>query len=65
MSPGSPPGPGEGALEVTLGKVTQRLAEGDCFAMQLNEPIVFRNVTRKSVRYIVAIATERSRAGRK
>jgi transcriptional regulator with XRE-family HTH domain len=55
----------EGGLEVTLGKVTQRLAEGDCFAMQLNEPIVFRNVTRKPVRYVVAIATERSRAGRK
>jgi len=55
----------EGGLEVTLGKVTQRLAQGDCFAMQVNEPIVFRNVTRKSVRYVVAIATERPRAGRK
>ena len=55
----------EGGLEVTLGKVTHRLAEGDCFAMQLNEPIVFRNVTRKPVRYVVAIATERSRLGRK
>ena len=55
----------EGALELTLGKVTHRLADGDCFAMQLSEPIVFRNVTRRPVRYVVAIATERPRAGRK
>lgn len=48
----------EGALEVTLGSVTYRLQQDDCLAMQLNEPITYRNRTRKPVRYLVAIATE-------
>ena len=55
----------EGSLEVTLGKVTHRLAEDDCFAMQLNDQMVFRNRTRKPVRYVVVIATERPRSGRR
>jgi hypothetical protein len=33
--------------------------------MQLNVPTAFRNRTRKAARYIVVIATERSRAGRR
>lgn len=48
----------EGALEVTLGRITYRLEQDDCLAMQLNEPITYRNRTRKPVRYLVAIATE-------
>lgn len=55
----------EGSIEVTLGSVTHKLNEDDCFAMQLNEPIVFRNRTRKPARYTVVIATARSRGGRK
>ena len=55
----------EGSIEVTYGKVTQKLNEDDCFAMQLDEQMVFRNRTRKPARYIVAIANERPRAGRK
>lgn len=55
----------QGSIEVTVGKVTHRLAEDDCLAMQLNEPTAFRNPTRKPARYVVAIATERSRAWRK
>ncbi|HTG11492.1 MAG TPA: XRE family transcriptional regulator [Candidatus Eisenbacteria bacterium] len=55
----------EGSIEVTLGSVTYRLAEDDCLAMQLNEPTAFRNRTRKPARYIVVIATERSRAPRR
>ena len=55
----------EGSIEVTLGKVTHKLNEDDCFAMQLNDQIVFRNRTRKPARYIVVIATERPRGGRK
>jgi transcriptional regulator with XRE-family HTH domain len=54
----------EGAIEVTLGTITYRLAEDDCLAMQLNEPTAFRNRTRKPARYIVVIASERSRASR-
>jgi len=55
----------EGSIEVTCGKVTQKLNEDDCFAMQLDEQMVFRNRTRKPARYIVVIANERPRGGRK
>ena len=55
----------EGSIEVTLGSVTHRLVEDDCFAMQLNEPTAFRNRARKPARYIVAIATDRPRASRR
>ena len=52
----------DGSVEVTVGGVTYGLSKDDCLAMQLNEPTAFRNRTRKSARYIVVIATERSRA---
>ena len=55
----------EGSIEVTFGSVTYRLSEDDCLAMQLNKPTAFRNRTRKSARYIVIVATERSRASRR
>jgi transcriptional regulator with XRE-family HTH domain len=54
----------EGSIEVTLGKTTHKLSADDCFAMQLNDQMVFRNRTRKPARYIVVIASERSRGGR-
>jgi len=54
----------EGSIEVTLGKVTHKLNEDDCFAMQLNDQMVFRNRTRKPARYVVVISNERLRAGR-
>ena len=47
-------------IEVTVGKVTYRLSEDDCLAMQLNEPTSFRNRTRKTASYIVVIASEKS-----
>ena len=49
----------EGTIEVTMGKVTYTLAKDDCLAMQLEEPITFRNRTRKAARYIVVLASER------
>jgi transcriptional regulator with XRE-family HTH domain len=55
----------EGAIEVTIGRVTHRLAEDDCLAMQLDEPVTFRNRTRKEARYLVILCTERARAGRR
>ena len=55
----------EGSIELTLGSATYRLSEDDCLAMQLNEPTTFRNRTRKPARYIVIIATDRSRAPRR
>jgi transcriptional regulator with XRE-family HTH domain len=55
----------QGSVEVSVGSVTHRLAADDCLAMQLNEPTAFRNRTRKAARYIVVVATERSRAARR
>ena len=55
----------EGSLEVTLGRVTYRLAKDDCLAMRLDEPTAFRNRTRKPARYLVIIASERSRVPRR
>jgi len=55
----------EGAIEVTLGRVTHRLGEDDCLAMRLDTPTAFRNRTRKPARYLVIIASDRSRAPRR
>lgn len=55
----------EGSVDVTVGKVTHELKEDDCLAMQLNEPTAFHNRTKKPARYIVVVATDRSRAGRR
>src|SRR6059036_2000155 len=46
-----------GSIEVTLGRVTYRLSEDDCFAMQLNEPMTYHNPTHKPARYVVIVAT--------
>lgn len=42
-----------GTMEITVGKDKHRLGEGDCLAMQLNEPVLFHNPTRKAARYAV------------
>jgi hypothetical protein len=55
----------EGAIEVTIGNVTHRLVKDDCLAMLLDEPITFRNRTRKAARYIVVLASERPRPTRR
>ena len=55
----------DGRIEVTLGRLTHRLSDGDCLAMQLNEPAAFRNRARKPARYIVVVATDRSRQPRR
>jgi transcriptional regulator with XRE-family HTH domain len=54
-----------GSVEVTLGRVTYRLSEDDCLAMQLDEPTAFRNRTRRPARYLVIVASERPRASRR
>jgi transcriptional regulator with XRE-family HTH domain len=55
----------EGSIEVTLGKVTHKLNEDDCFAMLLDDQMVFRNRTRKPAHYVVVVSNERARGGRK
>jgi glyoxylate utilization-related uncharacterized protein len=51
----------KGAIEVTVGKITYRLTDDDCLAMQMNEPVTFRNRTRKAAQYIVALTNGRAR----
>jgi transcriptional regulator with XRE-family HTH domain len=55
----------DGAIEVTIGRLTHRLTADDCLAMQLDEPITFRNRTRKAARYVVVLSTERAQARRR
>ena len=40
----------EGAIEVTVGHAAHRLSQGDCLAMVLDGPIVFRNSGKKESR---------------
>lgn len=47
----------EGTMELTVGPTLWRLETGDCLAMRLDQPIVYRNPTRKPARYLVALAT--------
>ena len=47
----------EGAIEVTVGKVTHRLGADDCLAMRLDAPVTFRNRTRKPARYLVVLSS--------
>jgi transcriptional regulator with XRE-family HTH domain len=48
----------QGAIDITLGIDKHRLREGDCLAMQLDQPTMFHNPTREPARYAVVIATE-------
>ncbi len=47
----------EGAIEVTLGEDVHLLKTGDCLAHVLDQPIAYRNPTRRRARYAVVIAT--------
>jgi transcriptional regulator with XRE-family HTH domain len=47
----------DGVMEITVGRERWRLEAGDCLAMSLAQPIVYRNPTRKPARYLVALAT--------
>jgi transcriptional regulator with XRE-family HTH domain len=47
----------DGAIEVTVGKVTHKLAKDDCLAMPLDSPVTFRNRTRRLAHYVVVLAT--------
>jgi transcriptional regulator with XRE-family HTH domain len=48
----------EGTMDITVGAERHRLREGDCLAMQLGQPTMFHNPTRKRARYAVVIGAE-------
>lgn len=45
----------EGAMEIDVGEETHRLGVGDCLHMRLDQPIRFRNPTKRPARYVVII----------
>ncbi|HEX6705558.1 MAG TPA: XRE family transcriptional regulator [Albitalea sp.] len=47
----------DGVMDLTVGDAQWRLESGDCLAMRLDLPIVYRNPTRKPARYLVALAS--------
>jgi transcriptional regulator with XRE-family HTH domain len=55
----------EGTMEITVGRTRWRLGAGDCLAMSLDQPIVYRNATRRPARYLVALAALPGRPGRR
>jgi transcriptional regulator with XRE-family HTH domain len=52
----------EGAIELSLGDERHDLATGDCLSMSLDQPTIFRNVTDRPARYLVALAADQGAA---
>lgn len=46
----------DGTLELVLGDEPFRLEAGDCLMMRFDRPILFRNPTRRTIRYAVIIS---------
>lgn len=53
----------EGTVELAAGADVHRLAGGDCPAMRVDRPTAFRNPADRPARYVVALTTDRERAG--
>jgi transcriptional regulator with XRE-family HTH domain len=47
-----------GTIDVTLGTERHRLRTGDCLAMELDQPTMFHNPTRRPTRYAVLLASD-------
>ncbi|WP_320534085.1 helix-turn-helix domain-containing protein [Robbsia andropogonis] len=47
----------EGEMHITVGETVWRLEPGDCLAVRLDCPTVFKNSARKAARYLVALTT--------
>jgi transcriptional regulator with XRE-family HTH domain len=47
----------DGVMELSVGEAHWRLSAGDCLAMRLDRPIVYRNPTPRDARYLVALVT--------
>jgi transcriptional regulator with XRE-family HTH domain len=48
----------KGTMDITVGEVRHRLAQGDCLAMELDQPTTFHNPTQRPARYAIVIAAE-------
>ncbi|MDS7926526.1 XRE family transcriptional regulator [Acinetobacter sp. V115_6] len=48
----------EGQIDIQLGENFYALQEGDCLAMQLDQPIIYSNPSYKAARYILVVCNE-------
>ncbi|MDE4039835.1 helix-turn-helix domain-containing protein [Acinetobacter pittii] len=48
----------EGKIDIQLGENFYALQEGDCLAMQLDQPIIYSNPSFKAARYILVVCNE-------
>jgi transcriptional regulator with XRE-family HTH domain len=48
----------EGQIDIQLGENFYALQEGDCLAMQLDQPIIYNNPSSKAARYILVVCNE-------
>lgn len=47
-----------GTMDITVGKERHRLRQGDCLAMELDQPLMYYNPTQKKAHYAVVIAED-------
>ncbi|HFX6304054.1 helix-turn-helix domain-containing protein [Acinetobacter nosocomialis] len=48
----------EGQIDIQLGKNSYALGEGDCLAMQLDQPVIYSNNSSQVARYILAVSNQ-------
>ncbi|MCK0913367.1 XRE family transcriptional regulator [Acinetobacter pittii] len=48
----------EGQIDIQLGENFYALQEGDCLAMQLDQPIIYSNPSSKAARYILVVCNK-------
>ncbi|WP_288420963.1 XRE family transcriptional regulator [uncultured Acinetobacter sp.] len=48
----------EGQINIQLGKNSYALDQGDCFAMQLDQPVIYSNNSSQVARYILVVSNQ-------
>ncbi|HDH7778735.1 TPA: helix-turn-helix transcriptional regulator [Acinetobacter nosocomialis] len=48
----------EGQIDIQLGKNSYALGEGDCLAMQLDQPVIYSNNSSQVARYILVVSNQ-------
>jgi transcriptional regulator with XRE-family HTH domain len=48
----------EGQIDIQLGKNSYALGEGDCLAMQLDQPVIYSNNSSEVARYILVVSNQ-------
>ncbi|WP_228145871.1 cupin domain-containing protein, partial [Acinetobacter baumannii] len=48
----------EGKIEIQLGETSYALGQGDCLAMQLDQPVIYSNHSAQVARYILVVSNQ-------